>query len=88
VTWFTFSSLSAKQNEAVTGGLSHWPVLGSVVLRKATCGLPVAVSVNPHKVVGQHELVGQFRSAGGLVLPSGRKLGPQISCRSRVTLVG
>jgi hypothetical protein len=32
--------------------------------------------------------VGQFRTADGLVLPSGRKLGPQISCRSRVTLVG
>jgi hypothetical protein len=28
-------------------------------------------------------LVGQFRSAGGFVLLSGRKLGPWISCRSR-----
>jgi hypothetical protein len=28
--------------------------------------------------------VGQFRSAGGLVLLSGRKLGPQISCRSQI----
>jgi hypothetical protein len=27
-------------------------------------------------------MVGQFRTADGLVLPSGRTLGPQMSCRS------
>jgi hypothetical protein len=34
--------------------------------------------IYPHKVVGQHELVGQFRSADGLALLGGGKLGPQI----------
>jgi hypothetical protein len=34
--------------------------------------------LNPHKVVDQHELVGQFRSADGLALLGGGKLGPQI----------
>jgi hypothetical protein len=29
-------------------------------------------------------VVGQFRTAGGLVLLSGGKLGPQISCRSQI----
>ena len=48
------------------GLLSHRPVLGSVALRKTTCGLPVVMCIYPHKVVGQHELVGQFRPADGL----------------------
>jgi len=30
------------------------PVLGSVVLRKATCGPSVAAGIKPYKVVGQH----------------------------------
>jgi len=40
-------------------------VLGSVALRKTTCGFPVALCIYPYKVVGQHELVGQFRPADG-----------------------
>jgi len=57
-------------------------VLGSVALRKTTCGFPVALCIYPYKVVGQRELVGQFRPADGLALPGGGKLGHQISRRS------
>jgi hypothetical protein len=54
-----------------------------MVLRKTTCGFSRGLRIYPYKVVGQHSgLVGQFRSADGLVLLSGGKLGPQISRRS------
>jgi hypothetical protein len=39
---------------------------------------PCVHAFTPYKVVGQHKLVGQFRSAGGLALLGGGKLRPQI----------
>jgi hypothetical protein len=36
---------------------------------------PVGLRIYPYKVVSQHELVGQFRSADGLALLGGREAG-------------
>ena len=59
---------------AICGGfLPCRPVLGSVVLRKTTCGASVVARIRPCKVVVQHKLVGQFRSADGLALLSGSR---------------
>ena len=62
---------------AICGGfLPCRPVLGSVVLRKTTCGASVVARIRPCKVVVQHKLVGQFRSADGLALLGGVKRDP------------
>jgi hypothetical protein len=82
VTRVILSNLSAKQNEAVTGDSSPSASAGVGGSPKGNLRAPVAVSDTRYKVVGQHELVGQFRPAGGLVLPSGRGWAPQTSCRS------
>jgi hypothetical protein len=78
VTWLTLSSLSAKQNEAVTGGSSPSAGAGVGGSPKGNLRASRGGEHYPHKVVGQHELVGQFRSADGLALRGGGKLGPQI----------
>jgi hypothetical protein len=41
-------------------------VLGSVALRKTTCGFPVALCIYPYKVVGQHD---EGSSVRPMVLP-------------------